>query len=72
MHARHLVLDRHIATQADAADRLPPVDTLYQGLDFIAGSPRGKRRTHQCTHAGARDAIDRHIQFIQYLEHANV
>ena len=54
------------------ADRLRPVDGEHGFLDLLGRHAGRKGGAHQGAHAGAGHAIDRHVQFVEHPEHADV
>ena len=66
------LLDRLEITPALSADHLTPIDALEEGLHLRRRYARGVAAPDQRTHAGAGDAVDRHVHFLEHLEHADV
>ena len=67
-----LLLDGFEIAAALAADHPLPVDGNEEFFELVGRNPGGITAADERAHAGAGDAIDRHAQLFQHLQHADV
>ncbi len=67
-----LLLDRLEVAAALSADDGLPVDADQELLQFVGRNAGGVPRADQRAHAGAGDAVDRHVHLLEHLQHADV
>ena len=67
-----LLLDRLQVALAHAAHHRFQSMPIEEHLEVPGRNTRGVPRADQGSHAGAGDAVDRHVQFLEHLEHAHV
>ena len=67
-----LLLDGFEIAAALAADHPLPVDGDQEFFELVSRYAGGITAADERAHAGAGDAIDRHAQFFQHLQHADV
>ncbi len=66
------LLDRLECPTARAADHLFPFDAGDELLDLRGGLARCVTAADQRAHAGAGDAVDRHVELLEDLQHADM
>ena len=67
-----LLLDRLEVAAALSTDDGLPVDPDQERLQFVGRNAGGVTRADQRAHAGAGDAVDRHVHLLEHLQHADV
>ncbi len=67
-----LLLDRLERPTARAADHLFPFDAADELLDLRGGLARRVTAADERAHAGAGDAVDRHVKLLEDLQHADM
>ena len=67
-----LLLDRFEIPASFSADHLVPLDANQELLELCCRYPRRVAGAYQRAHAGARDAVDRHVELLQDLQHADM
>ena len=67
-----LLFDRLEVTTALAADDLLPIDADEKFFELSGGYSRSVTAADERAHAGAGDAIDGYVQFLEHLQHADM
>ena len=67
-----LATKRELGARWTILERVLPVERAHDALDVVRGEPGGIEAADDGAHAGARDRVDRDVQLIEHLQHADM